>query len=283
MEKRPIIHLTKYMELQVLNLDRNNLKENIMKKTSYLFFLLAVTTSLIKCSTVHSPLSLKMQKKEINVLQQIPVNDILRSKSPLYLPPRIIKEKEFNTKNLFLFIDSMYAMMQRKAGVGISANQLGKRLQIFIIEAKSDNPRYKVLGPVAKKIFINPVITNVSSTRKNFWHACLSADGAKRGNVASFEWLEYRCQDEKGNIITGRLDGFAAVIFQHEFKHLMNGTYLDVAQDFLPKAELDYQIGIGKIAFFEPANESLPLLINGYKIGETLAAYHARMRNLQIK
>lgn len=254
-----------------------------MKKIPYLIFLFAIATSLIKCSTVHSPLSLKMPKKEIKVLQQIPVNDKLRSKSPLYLPPRIIKEKEFNTKNLLLFIDSMYAMMQRKAGVGISANQLGKQLQIFIIEAKSDNPRYKVLGPVAKKIFINPVITNVSSTKKNFWHACLSADGAKRGNVASFEWIEYRCQDEKGNIITGRLDGFAAVIFQHEFKHLLNGTYLDVAQDLLPKAELDYQIGIGKIAFFDTANDALPLLINGYKIGETLAAYHTRMRNLQIK
>jgi peptide deformylase len=266
----------------VFNLDNNNIKK-IMKNITYLFVLFAIVTSLIKCSTVHSPLSLKMQKKEINVLQQIPVNDQLRSKSPLYLPPRIIKEKEFNTKNLLLFIDSMYAMMQRKAGVGISANQLGKQLQIFIIEAKADNPRYKVLGPVAKKIFINPVITNVSSVKKNFWHACLSADGAKRGNVASFEWLEYRCQDEKGNIITGRLDGFAAVIFQHEFKHMMNGTYLDVAKDFLPKAELDYQISIGKIPFFDSANDSLPLLINGYKIGETLTDYHTRMRNLQIK
>jgi hypothetical protein len=64
---------------------------------------------------------------------------------------------------------------------------------------------------------------------------------------------------------------------------MMNGTYLDVAKDFLPKAELDYEISIGKIAFFDTANDSLPLLINGYKIGETLSAYHTRMRNLQIK
>jgi peptide deformylase len=254
-----------------------------MKKLSYLFFLVAIATSLMKCSTLHGPLSLKMPNKELTILQQIPDNPKLRSKSPLYLPPRIIKEKEFNTKNLLLFIDSMYAVMQRKSGVGLAANQLGKQLQILIIEAKADNPRYKVLGPVAKKIFINPVITNASSTKKNFWHACLSAEGEKRGNVATFEWIEYQCQDEKGNIITGRLDGFAAVIFQHEFKLLMNGTYLDVAKDFLPKAELDYQISIGKIAFFDTANDSLPLLIGGYKIGESLDVYHSRMKNLHIQ
>jgi len=176
----------------------------------------------------------------------------------------------------------MYAVMQRKAGVGIAANQLGKQLQIFIIEAKADNPRYKVLGPVAKKIFINPVITNVSKNKKNFWHGCLSADGEKRGNVATFEWIEYRSQDEKGNIITGRLDGFAAVIFQHEFRHLLNGTYLDVAQDFLPKSELDYLISIGKVAFFDTANDYLPILIGGYKIGESLDVYHTRMKNKRI-
>jgi peptide deformylase len=171
------------------------------------------------------------------------------------------KEKEFNTKNLLLFIDSMYAKMQRKAGVGISANQLGKQLQIFIIEAKADNPRYKVLGPVAKKIFINPVITNVSSIKKNFWHACLSAEGEKRGNVATFEWIEYQCQNQQGEIQNGRLDGFAAVIFQHEFRHLMNGTYMDIAKQFLSKDELDKKTVAGELPFFEITSDTLPLLM----------------------
>jgi peptide deformylase len=254
-----------------------------MKYLSSLLFLFAIATILLKCSIAHSPLSLTIPNKEIDILQQIPANQKSRSKSPLYLPPRAIKEKEFNTKHLLQLIDSMYAVMQRKAGVGIAANQLGKRIQIFIIEAKADNPRYKVLGPVAKKVFINPVITNVSNNKKNFWHACLSAVGEKRGNVATYEWIEFQCQDEKGKIVSGRLDGFAAVIFQHEFKHLMNGTYLDVANDFLHKPELDYQIGIGKIAFFDTANDNLPLLINGYKIGETLDIYHSRMKNFNIQ
>jgi peptide deformylase len=173
--------------------------------------------------------------------------------------------------------------MQRKAGVGIAANQIGKRLQIFLIEAKADNPRYKVLGPIAKQVFINPRITKVSEQRMNFWHGCLSAEGKERGNVATYEWIEFECRDVRGSIQSARLDGFAAVIFQHEFRHLLNGTYFDVAKEFMPKAELDYQIGIGKVPFFNIANNSLPLLIGDYKIGESLDEYHSRVKFANTK
>lgn len=221
-------------------------------------------------------LMLNVSEGGLEVLQQIPANQKGREKSTLYLPPRMIRDVEFNSPTLNELIDSMYTIMVKKSGVGIAANQLGKRLQIFIIEAKSDNPRYKVLGPVSKQIFINPMITSVSTKKKNFWHGCLSANGEKRGNVATYEWIEYKSQNEKGEIKTGRLDGFASVIFQHEFRHLMNGTYLDVANHFLSKTELDYEIEMGKIPFFETASDTLPLLISGYKVGQTLDEYHSK-------
>ncbi|MEM7186263.1 MAG: peptide deformylase, partial [Bacteroidota bacterium] len=160
------------------------------------------------CSEDES-LTLTVPKEGFEVVQHIPANEGGRDSNSLYLDPRRIKEREFNTTELNTLIDSMYTMMLRKAGVGIAANQLGKRLQIFMIEAKVDNPRYKVLGPVEKQVFINPKITNVSKARKNFWHGCLSAHGEKRGNVASFEWIEYECQDQNGNVRQGKLEGFA--------------------------------------------------------------------------
>lgn len=250
-----------------------------MKRISIKWLILTIAVGATNCAVMDSPRSLGIPKQEMSILQQIPAGQASRSQSPLYQPPRPIEEKEFNTKKLHLLIDSMYSIMQRKAGVGLAANQIGKSVQLFMIEAKPDNPRYKVLGPVPKQIFINPVITKASGTKKNFWHACLSAVGEKRGNVATYEWLEYRCRDEKGQLQTGRLEGFAAVIFQHEFKHLMNGTYLDVAKDFLSKADLDDQIGKGKVPYFELTDDSLPLLIGGYEIGETLNEYHARTKN----
>lgn len=227
---------------------------------------------LIGCSEDES-LTLEIPDNGFEVVQNIPEDAEGRDQNALYLNPRSIKPEEFNSPALNTFVDSMYSVMQRKAGVGIAANQLGKRLQVFIIEAKSDNPRYKVLGPVEKQVFINPIITNVSKERKNFWHGCLSAHGEKRGNVATFEWIEYECQNQQGEIQRGRLDGFAAVIFQHEFRHLMKGTYLDHANHFLSKEELNKKIDSGALPFFELANDTLPLLIEGYQLGKPLEEY----------
>jgi peptide deformylase len=238
----------------------------------YTIILIIIALLQTGCSEDVS-VTLKIPKEGFEIVQHIPIDSQGRDQNALYLDPRSIKQEEFNSPELNTFIDSMYSIMLRKAGVGIAANQLGKRLQIFIIEAKVANPRYKVLGPVEKQVFINPQITNVSKERKNFWHGCLSAQGEKRGNVATFEWIEYECQNQKGEIQHGKLDGFAAVIFQHEFRHLMNGTYLDYANHFLSKEELDQKLETGELPFFELANDTLPILINGYQLGKSLEEY----------
>lgn len=215
-----------------------------------LFAILIASLGLQQCVSPHDSLSLHLPPKGWELVQHIPANKPGREQNTLYLPPREIKKEEFHSAKLHDLIDTLYRVMVKNAGVGIAANQVGKRLQIFMIEAKADNPRYQVLGAVPKQVFINPMITKVSSTRKNFWHGCLSGLGEPRGNVATYEWIEYRCQNPQGARQEGRLEGFAAVIFQHEFKHLMNGTYLDVAHQFLPKAELDKKIASGELPFF---------------------------------
>jgi peptide deformylase len=249
-----------------------------MTRSYIIYASLLITLLLHGCSLNRASLSLKIPEEGFDVVQHIPVAAEGRDQNALYIEPRRIKEKEFNSPELTIYIDSMYSVMLRKAGVGIASNQLGKRLQIFIIEAKSDNPRYKVLGPVVKQVFINPIITKTSEERKNFWHGCLSAHGEKRGNVATYEWVEYTCQNEQGEIQHGRLEGFASVIFQHEFRHMMNGTYLDHANHFLPKEELIQKLDAGELPFFELANDTLPLLIEGYVMGERLEEFHSHKK-----
>jgi peptide deformylase len=247
-----------------------------MMRDALIIFTLIATMCQTKCDKMDESFTLNIPKKGFEVLQHVPSDKKGRDQNALYLSPRMIEKEEFNSTKLNTLIDSMYAVMVKNAGVGIAANQVGKRLQIFIIEAKSDNPRYDVLGPVQKQIFINPIITKVSANRKNFWHGCLSAKDKNRGNVATYEWIEYQCKNQIGDIQTGRLEGFAAVIFQHEFKHLMNGTYLDVANQFEPKAELDQKIAAGELPFFERASDTLPLLIDGYTIGQTLGDFNIK-------
>lgn len=221
-------------------------------------------------------LSLALPKKGFTVVQHLPATQAEPRANSLYLPARAIKKKEFGTKALNVLVDSMYAIMIKKNGVGIAANQLGKRLQIFIIEAQADNPRYKVLGAVKKQVFFNPTITKVSKDCVNFWHGCLSAQGEKRGNVATYKWLEYTCLNQQGQVIKGRLEGFEAVIFQHEFRHLLGGTYLDYAQHFLDTDSLTQKIEAKQVPFFETASDTLPLLLGNYEIGETLEDYYQK-------
>jgi peptide deformylase len=229
-----------------------------------------MTTPCRSCYDENEALTLKVPKDGFKVVQHVPIGSAGREHNTLYLAPRRISDEEFNAAELNTLIDRMYAIMESKSGVGIAANQIGKRLQLFIIEAKVDNPRYSVLGPVEKQVFINPIITRVSTLRKNFWHGCLSAHGEPRGNVASFEWIEYESQNEKGEMQKGRLDGFAAVIFQHEFRHLMGGTYLDLSQQLLDRDVLNAKIEKGELPFFEFVDETLPLLIEGYQLGRAI-------------
>jgi hypothetical protein len=53
----------------------------------------------------------------------------------------------------------------------------------------------------------------------------------------------------------------------------MNGTYLDHAKHLLPKDELDHKLETGEVPFFELANDTLPLLIEGYQLGKNLEDY----------
>lgn len=249
-----------------------------MTQNYFIYTTILLTMFLQGCSSTDIALTLEIPKEGFEVVQYIPIDAEGRDTNALYLAPRRITAKEFNSPELDIYIDSMYALMLRKAGVGIASNQLGKRLQIFMIEAKAANPRYKVLGPVPKQVFINPKITKTSKERKNFWHGCLSAHGEKRGNVATYEWIEYECQNSKGELQQGRLEGFASVIFQHEFRHMLSGTYLDHANHFLARADLDQQLDAGNLPFFELANDTLPLLIEGYTIGQTLDEFHANKK-----
>jgi len=248
------------------------------KQFGFFTLVLACIMGMHACSAEQDPaLTFAIPPNGFQVVQQLPDSARSGSDNPLYLPPREISADEFGSPELQLFVDSMYRVMSRTAGVGIAANQLGKRLQIFMIEAEADNPRYQVLGAVPKQVFINPKITAASKPLRNFWHGCLSAKGESRGNVATHAWIEYTCQNLDGSIRTGRLDGFAAVIFQHEFRHMLGGTYLDHANHRVPKPELDTLMASGALPFFEACADTVPLLISGYHLGESLTEYHQRV------
>jgi peptide deformylase len=190
-----------------------------------------------------------------------------RADNALYCPCLAVKENEFNTKKLNKFIDAMHVIMRRENGIGLSANQVGRNIQIFIIESTQEQDRYSKVESVPYQVFINPKITAASNERTNFWHGCLSAQGFKRGNVATYEWINYEAFDKNGHKKTGKLNGLASIIFQHEFRHLLGGTYVDFAREFYEPEE-------NKTTKSEKCSNSIPLLLSDYKIGDSLEEYY---------
>ena len=171
------------------------------------------------------------------------------------------------------FIEIMYRTMLKENGIGIAANQIGVPLQVFLIELDPNVNQYRY--PFAKKVnfgaFINPRITNVSSEWVSFGHGCLSAKTKKMGQVASYQWIDYEALDPSLNPIKGRLSNMAAVIFQHEFRHLLGKTYVDQAKNFLNKNELYQKFDNGELSPEPiPCTHEVPHLLADYKIGDPI-------------
>lgn len=204
-----------------------------------------------------------------------------RRKNVLYLPARRIMQDEFASPEFAALLTKMRETMHSTGGIGIAANQVGKRLQLFMIEAKTGTGRYKDLKEVPYTVFANPRIVAASKERRNFWHGCLSAVGEKRGNAATYEWIEVEAQDENGGLKRVKLDELAAVIFQHELRHIYGGTYLDKATTFLATEELKPKLDAKEVPFFERAGKDLPLLLDDYVIGESLEENYARRSALK--
>jgi peptide deformylase len=158
--------------------------------------------------------------------------------SPLLNCCKPVPFSEILTPNFQEFLSQLYAKMQEYNGIGIAANQVGCPYQVFIIEYHGNNPRYSSIEIVPKQFFINPKIISFSTEKVCYYHGCLSAKGKGRGLVATYATITVSAYNESAQQFTRELTGLAAIIFQHEFNHLLGRTYLDSACTYVPLEEL---------------------------------------------
>ncbi len=127
------------------------------------------------------------------------------------------------------------------------------------------------------QVIINPRITRCSETKVAFWHGCLSAINEMMGEIATYEWIEYQAFNEKGQPISGKLTDMGAIIFQHEFRHLLGGIYLDYSKNLIDRNKLRQLFQSGEQQPYRVlANDSIPLLLTDYHIGESIEEYNLR-------
>ncbi len=131
----------------------------------------------------------------------------------------------FDTPELHELIEDMFNTMEAADGAGLAATQIGvmKRVMIFGVDS---NPRYPDAEQVPTTVLINPDFSVVSDEVAGVWEGCLSVPGM-RGYVERRARIKYHGFDQFGMLIEREVDGFHAVVFQHEIDHLNGILYPD--------------------------------------------------------
>ena len=150
------------------------------------------------------------------------VREILKMGDPRLLrvaPP----VTAFDTPELHELIADMFDTMAAAQGAGLAAPQIGVDLQVVIF-GFTQNARYPDRPPVPQTVLLNPVITPLDDTMVEGWEGCLSVPGL-RGLVPRHARINYRGFDARGEPIERTVDGFHAVVVQHECDHLIGRLY----------------------------------------------------------
>ncbi len=146
-------------------------------------------------------------------------NPILRKKS---------KDVEVFDEELHTLLDDMNETMMVKGGVGLAAIQIGKPLNILIINIpiETDNKDEEDLQLPENLIeAVNPVITHKDGTLV-FNEGCLSVPGynadVTRANSVTVEYF-----NRYGEKQTMEAEDFLAVAWQHEMEHLTGHLFVE--------------------------------------------------------
>jgi len=139
-------------------------------------------------------------------------------------------------------IANMYETMYASHGVGLAAPQIGKSLNMFVIDAASfEDEKY----PQFKKVFINAEILEEEGDKWEFEEGCLSIPHI-RENVKRHQTLRIRYQDEKFNTHEETYDGIVARIIQHEYDHIQGVLFIDHLSELKKRLLKNKLINISK-------------------------------------
>lgn len=119
--------------------------------------------------------------------------------------------------DLKLLALDMLAIMTSKNGVGLAANQIGSKANVFVMHCDKDVEPY---------IFINPEISSFSLEKMDWPEGCLSFPGL-RLDISRHKSVSLKWQDLTGNYHEKSFADLEAVCVQHELDHLNGITFTD--------------------------------------------------------
>ena len=158
------------------------------------------------------------------------VRKILTFPHPILKTPT--KEVDVIDKEIEGLVRDMFETMYHAEGVGLAANQIGESLRIMVIDTTP-----KKESPPVKLVLINPEVLSKEGSIK-YVEGCLSFPGLTV-EVERFRKLVVKAKDLTGEEKVYELEGFPAIVFQHEMDHLMGITFIDRVNGIKRRLALD--------------------------------------------
>lgn len=132
--------------------------------------------------------------------------------------------KKFTRKEVNDLIARMRRIMHAANGIGLSANQIGLDVAVFVAEVPDAQGGMKFYA------VFNPKIEKISKDAVAFEEGCLSVPG-KWGDVTRAEEIVVSGQNKMGKKVKVKAWGLLARVFQHEIDHLNGKLFIDRAKN----------------------------------------------------
>ncbi len=152
-------------------------------------------------------------------------NDVLKIES---------EDIDSGYEGLETLIENMYETMYAADGIGLAAPQIGKNINLFVVDIngfyEDEEDREGIAEDAAsapfKRVFINPEIVESSEKLEPYSEGCLSVPGINE-NVNRPDWIVLRYLDENFVEHTEKFDDMWARVIQHEYDHLLGKVFTE--------------------------------------------------------
>ena len=124
-------------------------------------------------------------------------------------------------QNLKTLSANMLKTMYEEKGVGLAAPQVNQPIRLIVMDISQDRDQ--------PMVFVNPTVSSYSG-RIESNEGCLSVPGM-RARVARTFRIRLQGHDHEGNELDEELEGWDAIVAQHECDHLDGILYVDRITD----------------------------------------------------
>jgi peptide deformylase len=164
----------------------------------------------------------------------VPLTIVQAGEPVLRKQARTLTANEIRSREIQQLIADMKETMYAAPGVGLAAPQIGRNLQLAVIEDRTEYIKdwtaeqlaARERRPVPFHVIINPKLTLLGEEQAEFFEGCLSLNGLM-ALVPRARRVRVECLDEKGQPQIMEASGWYARILQHEIDHLAGTLYSD--------------------------------------------------------